>query len=104
MELSCDRAVVVHDKDDPDPYVLRFAYLWARSASRRNRSADPDALDWDRIDAALQDAAQALAAHRSVKSCMTSAKKQIDEAASHVAVLVDKVETALATLAEELVP
>jgi hypothetical protein len=104
MELGCDRAIVVYDKHDPDPYVLRFAYLWARSASRRNRSADPEALDWDRIDAAIQDAAQALAAHRSVKSCLTSAKKQIDEAAGHVAILVDKVETALAILAQELVP
>jgi hypothetical protein len=104
MELGCDRAIVVYDKGEPDPYVLRFAYLWARAASRRNRGAEADDLDWDRIDAALQDAAQALAAHRSIKSCMTSAKRQIDEAAGHVAVLVDKVETALAALAEELVP
>jgi hypothetical protein len=101
MELG-DRAIVVHDKRDPDPHVLRFAYLWARSLSRRNRSADPDAIDWDRIEAALQDAAQALAAHQSVKRCMTSAKKNIDEAGSHVAGLVEKVETALDALAEEL--
>jgi hypothetical protein len=102
MELGCDRAIVVHDKHDPDPHLLRFAYLWARSVGRRNRSADPDALDWDRIEAALHDAAQALAAHQSVKRCMTTAKKHIDEASTHVSGMVDKVETALATLAEEL--
>jgi hypothetical protein len=102
MELGCDRAVVVHDKHDPDPHLLRFAYLWARTVSRRNRSTEADGLDWDRIDAALRDAAAALAAHRNVKSCMTTAKKQIDEAAGHMTGLVQKVESALAALSDEL--
>lgn len=101
MELG-DRAIVVYDKHDPDPYVLRLAYLWARSVSRRNRTADPDAFDRGRIETALQDATQALAAHQSVKRCLTSAKKNIDEAGGHVAQLVERVEAALATLAEEL--
>jgi hypothetical protein len=99
---SGNRAVLVYDKDQPDPEALQLAYAWARWVCRRELSADGAGLNVGQIEAALTRARQALQRHQSAKSCFTAATKKIDEGASHVAGLVDEVRSAMTDLWEEL--
>jgi hypothetical protein len=99
---SGNRAVLVYDKDQPDPEGLQLAYAWARWVCRRELSSDGAALNVGQIEAALTRARQALQRHQSAKSCFTAATKKIDEGASHVTGLVDEVRSAMTDLWEEL--
>lgn len=96
-----NKAVLVLDKDDPDPHAIRLAYMWARWMARREL-AGADTLDAARIEALIDEARRALQHATQVKRAHTSARKGIDDAASHVDTLIAEVTSALDGLATEV--
>lgn len=93
-----NRAIVVVEGDDPEPRSLHLAYAWARWVARRSVSAEGSEIDFSRVEAALGAARRALARHQSIKACHSASRKKIQEAADHVADLVDEVDQALTEL------
>lgn len=97
------RAILVYDKDEPDPNLLRLAYLWARWTVRREVAADDSsAVDRDCVRASIDRIVTAVNHVTTIKGAHTSAKKKIDEATSHVTALQQEIDSALADLREEL--
>lgn len=93
---SGNHAVLVYDKDDPDPRCLQLAYAWARWIARREMIiSDEGELDVAGIEAALSRARQALARHQTIKACHSAAKKRIEEASLHVADVFSGIDDAL---------
>jgi len=98
-----DRAIVVYDKDEPDPTALRLACAWARWIVQRETRPTSAGLDLDLIGRLIDDARRALDRVSSIKRAHTAAAKKIGEASSQVADLnsevvdaLDRVECALA--------
>ncbi|MDP9465636.1 MAG: hypothetical protein M3P31_00075 [Actinomycetota bacterium] len=97
-----NRAILVLDRDDPDPRLVDLAYCWARWVARRQQSTDLDTIDVERIDGALDRAAKAIASRQSIRAAQTAAKKKIDESGAHVDALVAEVDLALREIREAL--
>ena len=100
---SGNRAIVVFDKDDPDPAFLRLGYAWARWVTRRSLAdgAD-DAVNVAEVEAAIKRVRLALTKHATIKACHSGIKKKADEAGIHVAGLVEDVDLAMRALFEAL--
>lgn len=98
-----DRAIVVYDKNDPDPTALRLACAWARwIVQRETRSSDASA-DLDLVARLIDEARRALDRVTSIKRAHATASKKIIEASSQVGDLaadlvstLDRIEQALA--------
>lgn len=95
------RAILVLDKDDPDPYLLRFAFLWAREQAKRTLSG-ASGVDLAKIDALKDDALRAIDDLQTVKTQHTTAKKAIDLAGDYLQSMKDKITTALNSLEAEI--
>lgn len=97
-----DRAIVVYDKDDPDPTALRLACAWARWIVQRETRPTNDGVDLELIGRMIDDARRALDRVSSIKRAHTAAAKKIGEATSQATKLyaeavdaLDRVERAL---------
>lgn len=90
-----DLAIVVYDKNDPDPAALRLACAWARWSARRQPITDGGAPDADLILSLLSDARKALDRTANIRRAHTAASKKIQEAAGQVSDLSAEVTEAL---------
>jgi hypothetical protein len=99
---SGNRAVVVLDKAEPDPLALQLAYTWGRWVARRELALDVTDVDFDRVEAAIGRARQALARYTVTKGCFTTATRKIAEGSQQIGELVADVRAALDELWEEL--
>lgn len=103
FHFSNDRAIVVLDKADPDPYVLRLAYLWGRWVVRRSlQTVESDELDRERVRGLIERGTAALKKARTIKGAHTAAKKEIERAQAHVEDLTAEVQSSLDQLAVEI--
>ena len=84
-----DRAIVVYDKDHPDPASLRLACAWARWIVQRDVSAGDVAFDAELIGKIIDQARQALGRRTNVRRAHAAATKKIQEAAAQVDELHD---------------
>ncbi|MDB5478850.1 MAG: hypothetical protein JWM96_1345 [Alphaproteobacteria bacterium] len=96
------KAVLVLDKDDPDPLAVRLAYMWARWVAKRELVSDTNEIDAARIESLIDEARRALQRATTVKKCHTSARKGIDEATAHVDALVGEIVAVLDDLHAEV--
>lgn len=97
-----NRAVVVYDKEQPDPAALRLACAWARWIVQRAANDTSVGIDVAAVNALLEDARRALARRIAIRRAHSAAAKRIQEATAHVdqmhdefAELIDKIEHAL---------
>lgn len=97
-----NKAILVLDKDDPDPLVIRFAHMWSRWVAKRDLSNDEVEIDTDRIEALIDDARRALQRVTQIKKHNTQARNSIDSASEQVTALADEVERALRDLDTEI--
>ncbi|MDQ1537893.1 MAG: hypothetical protein QOE58_2286 [Actinomycetota bacterium] len=97
-----DKAILVLDKDDPDPMAVRLAYMWARWVAKRELAGHDDEVDLARVEVLIDDVRRALQRTTYVKKCHTSARKSIDEATASIEVLATEVTTALDQLCDEV--
>jgi hypothetical protein len=96
------RALVVLDKEDPDPGPLHLACLWARWAVRRQLAEQHDGVDVDRVEALIAEASRSLDRLATIRRCHTTARNKIQEASEQVGDLVGEVTDVLARLREEI--
>lgn len=96
---SGNRAILVLDREDPDPGAVRLAYEWGRWVCRRSvQEAHAAAVDLVAVQTAIERAVQAIQRHKTIKSCLSGIKNKADEAGTHVAGLVAEVEQAIRDL------
>ena len=96
------KAVVVLDKEAPDPLALRLACCWARWIARRNLAKGADDIDLGRVAGLIEAARQGLATSSKIRTALNGSKTQIDRALGHVESLVADVEAALQGLEGEV--
>ena len=99
-----DKAIVVLDKDEPDPSALRLATMWARWVVRRKLVEEEREVDTGAIEEQVDNATQALAHYSLIKRHHTTASKSIERAGEAVSELVDEVDQALDRVRAELHP
>ena len=83
------RAIVVFDKDHPDPAALRLACAWARWIVQRDAVDLKGQLDVELIGKVIEEARQALGRRTNVRRAHAAATKKIQEASSQVDELHD---------------
>lgn len=97
-----NKAIVVLDKDDPDPRDLRLACMWARWIVRRQLSEHSDDVDVETIEALVDEAVTATARIKKIKGHHTSAKRTIDLATAMVVDMGADLDEILERLRREL--
>lgn len=93
------RAIVVVDRDDPQPHALRLACLWARWMACRDASEGDDTLDLARVGSLIEEARRSLKTASAIRGSNTRAKKAVDEAGRHLDAMVAELSGALDELA-----
>lgn len=99
-----DKAVVVIDKYDPDPSVLKLACLWARWVVRRELNDRGEDLDADRIASLIEDGRRALSRASTVKRALSGAKRKVEEAEDHLDTMATGLEQVLGDICAEIEP
>ncbi|HVL90777.1 MAG TPA: hypothetical protein VM841_11150 [Actinomycetota bacterium] len=97
-----DKAIIVYDREDPDPRVLKIACAWGRAEARRKMAGTGPTIDLSRIESLVADARRALGRGKTIKSCLTVGKKQMDSAGAELTALLDEVDTVLDDVCNEL--
>jgi hypothetical protein len=69
---------------------------------RRSLAASRDPVDLDRVGSLIEDARKALAIRSTIDRALATSANKIGEARSHLGTLVATVETALASIDDEL--
>lgn len=99
-----DRAVVVYDKNEPDPAALRLACAWARWIVQREARPDHDGVDLETAGRLIDEARRSLDRVNTIRRAHSAAAKKISEASGQVAELnaevssvLDRIEQALST-------
>lgn len=90
-----DRAVVVYDKDEPDPTALRLACAWARWVVQRDARPTHDNVDLELVARLIDEARRSLDRVNTIKRAHSAAAKKIGEASGQVAELNAEITGAL---------
>lgn len=90
-----ERAIVVYDKDDPDPTALRLACAWARWVVQREARPSEAGADLDLVARLIDEARRALDRVTAIKRAHAAASKKIGEASVHVGDLADELSDTL---------
>ncbi|MHB8696351.1 MAG: hypothetical protein ACYDHH_34495 [Solirubrobacteraceae bacterium] len=97
-----NKVVVVLDKEEMDPQPLRLALMTARLAVQRELYGPSGELDLEGALQLVEEGQRTLACHATIKRYHSAARNQIDNAATHTAELVRRVESILAALGDTL--
>jgi len=98
-----NRAIVVLDKDNPDPAALTLAAMWARWTVRRALCDAPtDEINTELIEQTIDEAARALDRVTTIRRCHSIAIKKIGEATEQANSLHDEIDDALDRVRNEL--
>lgn len=81
---SGNRLLILVDKDEPDKYLIQFAYLWSRMASLKGVSTVSNQLDlkkleylFDQAEAALKDFRNVKTAHTGIETSLSDARRWV---------------------------
>lgn len=96
------KAILVIDKEDPEPGALRLAYMWARWTTLRQMALDDSELNLERVEALLDDARRELGRISSIKRAHSTAAKKIDEAGREASAMANGLRAILDTLSDEI--
>lgn len=97
-----NRAVVVLDKDELDERPLKLALLWARWVVRRQLGEASVDLDLGRVEELIDEGRGALKRVAVIRRCLSTGKKQVDEAIGHVSELANDIERVFDRLKAEI--
>lgn len=93
------KAILVIDKDEPDPGLVRLAYLWSSWVAKRHLTeSDEDTVDLGRIESLVEEARRALQRITTIKRSHSTARKSIDEAGGQL----DSLQTEVASVLDQL--
>ena len=102
FQLFGNRAIVVLEKDNPDPRSLQLALAAVRCLVQlRLDGASKDA-DLDGVLELVDQAQRALSCHATIRRCHATAQNQITSAAGQVQVLVEQLDVILGQIAGKL--
>lgn len=97
-----NRAIVLYDKNSPDPSVLRLACMWARWVVQREAQPGDQQVDIDDVRALLEDGRRILGRRANIRRAHSFAAKKIQEASEQVdemhdgfSEVIEKIEQAL---------
>lgn len=100
-----NRAIVLYDKNLPDPLVLRLACIWARGVVQREAQPGDRQVDVDDVRALLEDGRRILGRRANIHRAHSFAAKKIQEAGEQVdemhdgfSEVTEKIEQALSGL------
>lgn len=97
-----NRAIVVLDRDEPDPAALALACLFARWVTRRQALAPSDAPDPERVAAGIERIQRSLARVSTIRRHLATSAKSTGDARGQLDELAAEVREALAELAVEV--
>jgi len=92
------RAIVVLDKNDPDPQALRLALMFARIEVQRRAHLRHDGVDTEELLDLLDRGQRTIARHALVKRSHSAAQRSISSAAGQVQEIVDDVDDVLQSI------
>lgn len=102
LQLFGAKAVVVLDKDEPDPRAFQLALANARCAAQRQLNGVGEVSDLEAVLALVEQGQQALACQTTIKRYHATAQKQIVLASREVRALIDQVDEVLSQIAAKL--
>lgn len=79
-----NRAIVLYDKNAPDPSVLRLACMWARWVVQRESQPGDQQVDVDDVRALLEDGRRILGRRANIRRAHSLAARKIQEAGEQV--------------------
>lgn len=98
-----NRAILVFDKEDPDPFLLRLAYLWARWVVRRSlATVTEEDIDREKVGGLIERIVTSLKKVQTVRGAHTGIKGSLDTAVQHLAEMEEQIKGALDELRDEL--
>ena len=82
---SGNRLLILVDKDNPDRYLIQFAYLWSRMAAMKEINKNLETFDvekiqylFDQAEVALKDMRNIKTAHTGIESSLTDARRWVE--------------------------
>ena len=82
---SGNRLLILVDKDNPDRYLIQFAYLWSRMAAMKEINKNMETFDvekiqylFDQAEVALKDMRNIKTAHTGIESSLTDARRWVE--------------------------
>ena len=82
---SGNRLLILVDKDDPDKYLIQFAYLWSRMVAMKDLNKGSEAFDiekiqylFDQAEVALKDMRNIKTAHTGIESSLSDARRWVE--------------------------
>ncbi len=97
-----DKAILVLDKDHPDPNAVKLTYLWSRWVARSKLADSAASPDLAKVETLITELARSLQHVTEAKKFLTIGKKGIDDAAAHIDALKHEQKTLLDELKAEI--
>jgi hypothetical protein len=97
-----DKAILVLDKEHPDPGAVSLAYLWSRWVARRNLADSAASPDFGKIEALIAELTRSLQHLTEAKKFLTVGRKGIDDAGAHLEAMKQEIKLLLDDLKTEI--
>jgi hypothetical protein len=77
---SGNRLIILVDKDEPDTYLIQFAYLWSRMNAMKDLAANASSLDMEKLQYLFDQAEVTLKDFRNIKTAHTGIETSLGDA------------------------
>jgi hypothetical protein len=99
---SGNRLLILVDKEDPDKYLIQFAYLWSRMVALKNLSSAKDTFDVEKMQYLFDQAEVSLKDFRNIKTAHTGIETSLTDARRWVTNVENSLKQKFAEISEEL--
>ena len=99
---SGNRLLIIVDKDNPDRYLIQFAYLWSRMVAMKQLSAVKDVLDIEKLQYLFDQAEVSLKDIRNIKTAHTGIETSLADARRWVATVENSLKQKFSEISDEL--
>lgn len=99
---SGNRLLIIVDKDNPDRYLIQFAYLWSRMVAMKQLSTVKDVLDVEKLQYLFDQAEVSLKDIRNIKTAHTGIETSLADARRWVASVENSLKQKFSEISDEL--
>ena len=99
---SGNRLLIIVDKDNPDKYLIQFAYLWSRMVAMKQLSTVKDVLDIEKLQYLFDQAEVSLKDIRNIKTAHTGIETSLADARRWVASVENSLKQKFSEISDEL--
>ena len=99
---SGNRLLIIVDKDNPDRYLIQFAYLWSRMVAMKQLSTVKDVLDIEKLQYLFDQAEVSLKDIRNIKTAHTGIETSLADARRWVATVENSLKQKFSEISDEL--